>query len=632
MNKKTTFKRKLKSGLCKTFWYLFIIQSLYIIYSIAPKPQDPIITIADNFITLSGPNIVEEGSVSDLYTINVHQDLKQDLNITLAYSSTATEGVDFIPVKHLYLKKGEFTKSFQIQTINDMMKEQNDVYAVKIQTISGKSFLKDYNASEMSGVVFTKIIDELHPKQAMQLDVKFDKHVYENQGITYTITSKKALLEDLTLAYEIRSTDSQTYKKSGKVVLKKGEKSTQFTIHIEDDNIIENSQYLEIHFKPIYSKLYEAIKLKKEVLKTVIEDEKKQDAKIAAKISITTPELKSNIIAEDKKYVEISLASTQEIRENLKIKIDYAGEAIEGQDFKGPKSIIFEKNTRVLKFTLEIINDDIKEKKKSLQVSFELLSKGGLENIEVENKLKFILVDEKNTTTKAKLYFTGPTHVSEPQRTQEYTLSTTQVLAKDLVVALSYEGSTAKEDIDFIPVKWVSILKGHKSNSFVIDIIDDNKVEKLEKIVVSVASIKGGGLEKIVIDKNRVVETSLSDEEDITTAFRTLITNKKIVFEMSSDEISEDSPHALDEIARLLKEFSNATLVIEGHTNHLGTSKHNFDLSQRRAQKVKSYLVEKGIDEKRLTAIGYGDSQPMVPIDSPNAIELNKRVDFRVEY
>ena len=633
MSKKIEFKKKLKVGLCKTFWYLFIFQSLYIIYNIAPKPADPIITMVDNFATLSGPNLVTEGKSAE-YTLQIFQDLKQDVNITLEYSSTAKEGEDFIAVKNVVIKKDEFSKSFSIKTINDMLKEEHDVFAIKIKSISGKTFLRDYNASESSGVVFTKIVDEDKPVESTKIKVHFNKKVFENQEIGYTLSANKNLLEDLRLEYEVSSSDSHEYKKTGELLFRKGTKKLHFTIAVKDDNILEKAQFLEIRFKKISSNVYESVKLDKEYLKTTILDNKSQEKKEVAQISLVLKEPKSNLIYEDTPMVKIEIQSNQKILKDLKIRVHYGGSAIEGVDFKAIKEILILKGTRSTAFSIEVFNDNIKEESKNLDVKLELLGDGGLEKIVTQNTLSLTLNDEKKSLDKnaAKLSFSGPNKVSEAKRTKEYKLQLSQTPVEDLIVKFSYKESTAEVNSDFIPVYSVKILKGQKEKSFTIKTIDDKKIERLEKIVLSIDSLEGGGFEKINMPTNPTVTTQLSDEQDIANAFKKIIENKKIVFKSGSDEISQEFPHALNDIAKLLMKFPKAILVIEGHTNHIGNRLKNVQLSQRRANSVKEYIVSKGINASRLAAKGYGDSRPMVDVNSPNAVKLNKRVDFEVKY
>ena len=71
-------------------------------------------------------------------------------------------------------------------------------------------------------------------------------------------------------------------------------------------------------------------------------------------------------------------------------------------------------------------------------------------------------------------------------------------------------------------------------------------------------------------------------------------------------------------------------LEISGHTDNTGSKAHNLKLSQGRADAVKTMLVSKyGIDAKRLTAKGYGDTKPVVPNTSDANKAKNRRVELR---
>jgi outer membrane protein OmpA-like peptidoglycan-associated protein len=66
---------------------------------------------------------------------------------------------------------------------------------------------------------------------------------------------------------------------------------------------------------------------------------------------------------------------------------------------------------------------------------------------------------------------------------------------------------------------------------------------------------------------------------------------------------------------------------LAGHTCDLGDDAYNIDLSRKRAQSVKDYLVANGVTEDRLVTTGFGETSPMVPNDSSAAREKNRRVD-----
>ncbi|MCB9779001.1 MAG: OmpA family protein [Alphaproteobacteria bacterium] len=106
----------------------------------------------------------------------------------------------------------------------------------------------------------------------------------------------------------------------------------------------------------------------------------------------------------------------------------------------------------------------------------------------------------------------------------------------------------------------------------------------------------------------------------------------KVFFELDSDILKPESIQLLDEVAGVLA--TNPTLrrvEIQGHTDSQGSLEHNMDLSQRRAESVKRYLVEKGgINASRLVAKGYGPTVPLQPGTSQEAYAANRRVEFHI--
>lgn len=107
---------------------------------------------------------------------------------------------------------------------------------------------------------------------------------------------------------------------------------------------------------------------------------------------------------------------------------------------------------------------------------------------------------------------------------------------------------------------------------------------------------------------------------------------KGINFETGKATITKASYANLDKLVEILKQYPEATAVIEGHTDNQGNAELNRKLSQERADAVKAYLVSKGIDASRLTAIGYGPDKPVDTNDTAAGRAKNRRVDFRLEY
>ncbi len=107
----------------------------------------------------------------------------------------------------------------------------------------------------------------------------------------------------------------------------------------------------------------------------------------------------------------------------------------------------------------------------------------------------------------------------------------------------------------------------------------------------------------------------------------------KELFEFDRTELRMPQPR-LDEIASALKQNPQINdVTITGHTDRLGSDAYNQELSQRRAEKVKQYLAAKGVEPRRLEAVGRGESQPVVDCKDKGqaalikCLEPNRRVE-----
>ncbi len=107
---------------------------------------------------------------------------------------------------------------------------------------------------------------------------------------------------------------------------------------------------------------------------------------------------------------------------------------------------------------------------------------------------------------------------------------------------------------------------------------------------------------------------------------------EQINFAFDSDEILPSSFTLMDEIARVINENPQLRRIeVQGHTDDQGTDRYNESLSQRRATSVMRGLVERGVDASRLSAVGYGESRPLVPNDSEENRARNRRVQFVIQ-
>jgi OOP family OmpA-OmpF porin len=107
------------------------------------------------------------------------------------------------------------------------------------------------------------------------------------------------------------------------------------------------------------------------------------------------------------------------------------------------------------------------------------------------------------------------------------------------------------------------------------------------------------------------------------------VATRGIYFDSGSDVLRPESTPTLSDIANMLEEHESLRIKIEGHTDAVGDKAANQDLSKRRAQAVKNYLVEdRKIDASRLEIQGLGDTMPVDSNDSPEGRQNNRRVEL----
>jgi OmpA-OmpF porin, OOP family len=105
-----------------------------------------------------------------------------------------------------------------------------------------------------------------------------------------------------------------------------------------------------------------------------------------------------------------------------------------------------------------------------------------------------------------------------------------------------------------------------------------------------------------------------------------------IYFESGKDVIKPQSYANLDLLAGIMQEYMEASVMIEGHTDNQGADDVNLVLSQKRADAVKAYIANKGVNADRMTAIGFGETKPVADNSVNSGRILNRRVDFKLVY
>jgi peptidoglycan-associated lipoprotein len=107
---------------------------------------------------------------------------------------------------------------------------------------------------------------------------------------------------------------------------------------------------------------------------------------------------------------------------------------------------------------------------------------------------------------------------------------------------------------------------------------------------------------------------------------------ERIFFDFDKSALKMESQALLKKKGEWLKATANAKLTIEGNTDERGTAEYNMALGERRAQAAKKFLVDLGIDAKRITTISFGKERPIDPAHNEAAWAKNRNDGFVVSF
>ena len=124
----------------------------------------------------------------------------------------------------------------------------------------------------------------------------------------------------------------------------------------------------------------------------------------------------------------------------------------------------------------------------------------------------------------------------------------------------------------------------------------------------------GAYMDKQEQELRQIEAASVQRNQDALTATFT----SDFLFDLNSATLKPDANSELDRVANVLNSYPQTTIRVEGHTDTSGSVEYNQALSERRAQTVKNALVQRGVDARRIDAIGYGKSQPISANDAVN--------------
>ncbi|WP_116810121.1 OmpA family protein [Steroidobacter cummioxidans] len=124
------------------------------------------------------------------------------------------------------------------------------------------------------------------------------------------------------------------------------------------------------------------------------------------------------------------------------------------------------------------------------------------------------------------------------------------------------------------------------------------------------------------------LEAELADMKLQKTDRGLVLTLGDVLFDSAQSTLRPGADAPLDRLATALKEQPDRKVLIEGHTDNVGSEQNNMDLSERRAQSVQGSLIRQGVDRSQITAVGKGEDFPIASNDSAAGRQSNRRVEL----
>ena len=124
------------------------------------------------------------------------------------------------------------------------------------------------------------------------------------------------------------------------------------------------------------------------------------------------------------------------------------------------------------------------------------------------------------------------------------------------------------------------------------------------------------------------LEAELADMKLQKTERGLVLTLGDVLFDTAQATLKAGAHSPLDRLATVLKDKPERSVLIEGHTDNVGSDRNNMDLSERRAQSVRSSLTQRGVDGGQITAVGKGENYPIASNDSAGGRQSNRRVEL----
>jgi peptidoglycan-associated lipoprotein len=119
--------------------------------------------------------------------------------------------------------------------------------------------------------------------------------------------------------------------------------------------------------------------------------------------------------------------------------------------------------------------------------------------------------------------------------------------------------------------------------------------------------------------------------EKVTEPAKKTLNLKPVNFDYNKYGLTDEAKAVLADNAQQLMDFSDVSVSLEGHCDERGTEQYNLSLGQKRADAVKTFLINYGVSSGRITTISYGEEKPVCREANEGCWWRNRRVDFKTK-
>lgn len=153
-------------------------------------------------------------------------------------------------------------------------------------------------------------------------------------------------------------------------------------------------------------------------------------------------------------------------------------------------------------------------------------------------------------------------------------------------------------------------------------------------IGAALGGLGGAGVGKMMDNQERDMRAALASSEAaaVTREGNLLAVTFKgdVTFDTGSAVVRPGLHSEIDRVARVMNQYPNTVIRVEGHTDSRGSDEYNMELSNRRANAVKELLIQRGIAGSRIEVFGFGKTMPVASNDTEAGRQRNRRVEIKI--